>query len=114
MWLVFLVAWLVLLAVIAVFAQQALGYHVGHLPRPLAGPRGEVRQGAGAPPAGRAGLYRDPRPPEPARALAARPRDRRPEEQPRRPPEGHRARRIDAAVAGRRGAGHLLDAQPIQ
>src|SRR5258708_1413052 len=32
MWLVFLVAWLFLLAVIAVFAQQAFGYDVAHLP----------------------------------------------------------------------------------
>ncbi|WP_199198288.1 hypothetical protein [Bradyrhizobium sp. MOS002] len=32
MWLFFLVAWFVLLAAIAIFAQQALGYEVGHLP----------------------------------------------------------------------------------
>lgn len=32
MWLFFLVAWFVLLAAIAIFAQQALGYDVGHLP----------------------------------------------------------------------------------
>ena len=31
MWLFFLVAWFVLLAAIAIFAQQALGYEVGHL-----------------------------------------------------------------------------------
>jgi DNA repair exonuclease SbcCD ATPase subunit len=32
MWLFFLVAWFVLLAAIAIFAQQALGYDAGHLP----------------------------------------------------------------------------------
>jgi DNA repair exonuclease SbcCD ATPase subunit len=32
MWLFFLVAWFVLLSVIAIFAQQAFGYDVGHLP----------------------------------------------------------------------------------
>ncbi|OPY98426.1 hypothetical protein A5906_32930 [Bradyrhizobium sacchari] len=32
MWLFFLVAWFGLLAVIAVFAQQAFGYDIGHLP----------------------------------------------------------------------------------
>src|SRR3954451_365301 len=32
MWLFFLVAWFVLLTAIAIFAQQALGYDVGHLP----------------------------------------------------------------------------------
>jgi DNA repair exonuclease SbcCD ATPase subunit len=32
MWLFFLVAWFVLIAAIAIFAQQALGYDVGHLP----------------------------------------------------------------------------------
>ncbi|MCK1383035.1 hypothetical protein [Bradyrhizobium sp. 21] len=32
MWLFFLFAWFVLLAAIAIFAQQALGYDVGHLP----------------------------------------------------------------------------------
>ncbi|CUT10459.1 Adventurousgliding motility protein Z [Bradyrhizobium sp.] len=32
MWLFFLVAWLVLLTAVAIFAQQALGYDVGHLP----------------------------------------------------------------------------------
>ncbi|MCK1651075.1 hypothetical protein IVA88_06410 [Bradyrhizobium sp. 149] len=32
MWLVFLFAWFVLLAAIAIFAQQAFGYDVGHLP----------------------------------------------------------------------------------
>ncbi|MFC7695533.1 hypothetical protein ACFQX9_02210 [Bradyrhizobium sp. GCM10028915] len=32
MWLSFLVAWFVLLTAIAIFAQQALGYDVGHLP----------------------------------------------------------------------------------
>jgi uncharacterized protein YdcH (DUF465 family) len=32
MWLFFLVAWFVLLAAIAIFAQQAFGYDVGHLP----------------------------------------------------------------------------------
>ncbi|MBW7969878.1 hypothetical protein [Bradyrhizobium sp. BR 10289] len=37
MWLLFLVAWFGLLAVIAVFAQQAFGYDVGHLPVWFAG-----------------------------------------------------------------------------
>src|SRR6266702_3982663 len=37
MWLFFLVAWFALLAVIAVFAQQAFGYDVGHLPALFAG-----------------------------------------------------------------------------
>ncbi|MET4117435.1 DNA repair exonuclease SbcCD ATPase subunit [Bradyrhizobium sp. JR4.1] len=32
MWLFFLVAWFVLLTAIAIFAQQALGYDIGHLP----------------------------------------------------------------------------------
>ncbi|WP_027550521.1 hypothetical protein [Bradyrhizobium sp. Cp5.3] len=37
MWLFFLLAWFTLLAVIAVFAQQALGYDVVHLPAMFAG-----------------------------------------------------------------------------
>lgn len=37
MWLLFLVAWFVLLAAIAIFAQQALGYDVSHLPALFAG-----------------------------------------------------------------------------
>lgn len=37
MWLFFLVAWFVLLAAIAIFAQHALGYDVSHLPALFAG-----------------------------------------------------------------------------
>ncbi|MGY3394780.1 DNA repair exonuclease SbcCD ATPase subunit [Bradyrhizobium sp. USDA 3311] len=37
MWLFFLVAWFVLLAAIAIFAQQAFGYDVAHLPALFAG-----------------------------------------------------------------------------
>ncbi|MET4385660.1 DNA repair exonuclease SbcCD ATPase subunit [Bradyrhizobium sp. F1.4.3] len=37
MWLFFLVAWFVLLAVIAIFAQQAFGYDIAHLPALFAG-----------------------------------------------------------------------------
>ena len=51
-------------------------------PPPPAGTARHGRQGRRAAPRGRARFHRDPRPPEPARTLAARPRDRRPQEQP--------------------------------
>ncbi len=83
-------------------------------PPPPAGAARDGRQGRRPAARGRACFHRDPRPPEPARTLPARPRDRRPQEQPRRPPEGRRARRIGAAVTGERGPGHLRDPQPVQ
>ncbi|WP_025035162.1 hypothetical protein [Bradyrhizobium sp. DOA9] len=48
MWLFFLVAWVVLLAVIAVFAQQALGYEIAHLPAWFAGLSAPQRIATGA------------------------------------------------------------------